>query len=138
MINWELEEKRFVDEKVSNYRKKLSIFSLLFMSEKKLNKNIEKIKIDAMLQYRRKKIDNFIEIVKEERKRIDETVNQINEKFLEYLKSQKALISEKIKPVEIKAKDYYNIETAEFYEIVYIYLEPFKIGFIQEQLDKGE
>lgn len=138
MINWELEEKRFVDEKVSNYRKKLSIFSLLFMSEKKLNKNIEKIKIDAMLQYRRKKLDNFNEIVKEERKRIDETVNQINEKFLEYLKSQKALISEKIKPVEIKAKDYYNIETAEFYEIVYIYLEPFKIGFIQEQLDKGE
>lgn len=138
MINWELEEKRFVDEKVNDYRKNLPILSLIFMSEKKLNKNIEKIKINAMLQYRRKKLDNFIEIVKEERKRIDKTVNQINEKFLEYLKSQKALISKKIKPVEIKSKDYYNIETAEFYEIVYIYLEPFKIGFIQEQLDKGE
>lgn len=138
MIDWKLEEKRFIDEKVSNYRKSLSTLSLILMSDKQLNKNIENVKIEAMLQFRRKKLNDLVEIVKEERKRIDKTIEQINERFLEYLESQKALISKEIKPIQIKLTNYDDIENAKFYEIVDIYLEPFKIGFIQERLDKGE
>lgn len=139
MINWELEERKFVDDKISEYRKSMSILSLIFMSDKQLNKNIENIKNKAILQYRKEKLDNFIEIIKEERKRIDETVEYINQQFLEYLKSQKALIKEDVKPFKIEATPCDNFVELKQIELVKVYSKPFEIAFLQENLDnKGE
>ena len=41
MLNWRLEEREYVSNKVDEYLKKIPSLSRIFMSDKQLNKNIK-------------------------------------------------------------------------------------------------
>ena len=70
MLNWRLEEKEYVSNKVDEYLKNIPSLSRIFISEKQMNKNIKYITEQATLEYRSQKLDAFLDDVKEERKRI--------------------------------------------------------------------
>lgn len=107
------------------------------MSDKQLNKNINYITEQAKLEYRSQKLDSYLEDVKEERKRINDLINDINNAFNDYLEEQKHLISKNIKPFQIEANPYDNLTepTLSQLEVVTIHCKPFKIAFIQEKID---
>ena len=140
MLNWRLEEREYVSNKVDEYLKNIPSLLRIFMSDKQLNKNIDYITEQAKLEYRKKKLDGFLDDVKEERKRIDKLVDDLNNKFDDYMSKQKHIISKNIKPFQIEAKLYDNFTgpTLSQLEVVNIYCEPFKIAFIQENIDRKE
>ena len=137
MLNWRLEENQYVEERIKEYRKELNVLALMFMSKKQLNKNIEYVKEQAIKSYRANKLDDYMEEIKEERKRIDDLLNNINNAFNGYLEEQKHLISKNIKPFQMEAKPYDNLSepTLSQLEVVSIHCKPFKIEFIQEKID---
>ena len=53
MLNWRLEEREYVSNKVDEYLKNIPSLSRIFMSDKQLNKNIKPFQIEA------KPYDNF-------------------------------------------------------------------------------
>ena len=136
MLNWRIEENQYVEERLEEYRKELSRLALMFMSEKQLNKNIAYITEQAKLNYRETKLDDYIDEIIEERKRINDLVNNMNTTFNEYLSQQKHLISKNIKPFQIEAKPYDNLSepTLSQLEVVTIHCEPLKLAFIQEKV----
>lgn len=137
MLNWRLEEIEYIKIKIDEYLQNIPILSRIFMSDKQLNKNINYITEQAKLEYRSQKLDSYLEKLKEERKRINNLINDINNAFNDYLEEQKHLISKNIKPFQIEAKPYDNLTepTLSQLEVVTIYCKPFKIAFIQEKMD---
>lgn len=140
MINWRTEEEMFIDKKIREYRKNLSTWELIFMNEKRLNKEIEYIRSQAKTEFRSRKLDEFVDIVENERKRIDKVVESLNDKFSDYLDSQKALISKKIKPIKMIARDYRSNDISDItpYETVEVYIEPIRVAFLQEKISDKE
>lgn len=136
MLNWRLEENQYVEERLKEYRKELSGLALMFMSEKQLNKNIAYITKQAKLNYRATKLDDYIDEIIEERKRINDLVDNMNATFNEYLSKQNHLISKNIKPFQIETKPYDNLSepTLSQLEVVTIHCEPLKLAFIQEKV----
>ena len=141
MLNWIEEEKQYVDKTIEHYLKEQSKMPLSFMiSRKTLNKNIEKVKKEAVDRYRYKKLRKYeIEII-EERKRIDNLVNDINNKFGDYMYKLSNLISRDIKPFKMVVKEYDNLDvlSPKKLEKVDIQCESFRLSFIQEKISKGE
>ena len=137
MLNWRLEEEKYVDEIVVKYLKNIPALSRIFMSNKQLNKNIEYLKEQARQKYRANKLDKYLEEIKKERNRINDLLNNINTAFDEYLEEHKHLISKNIKPFQMEAKPYYNLSepTLSKLEVVNIHCKPFSISFIQEKID---
>ena len=140
MLNWRLEEREYVSNKVDEYLKNIPSLSRIFMSDKQLNKNINYITEQAELEYRSKKLDGYLDEIKEERKRIDKLVDTLNNKFDDYMSKQKHIISKNIKPFKIEAKPYDNFTepTLSQVEIITIHCEPLKLSFIQENIDRKE
>ena len=140
MLNWRLEEREYVSNKVDEYLKNIPSLSRIFMSDKQLNKNINYITEQAKLEYRSKKLDGYLDDVKEERKRIDKLVDDLNNKFDDYMSKQKHIISKNIKPFKIEAKPYDNFSEPILsqVEIITIHCEPLKLSFIQENIDRKE
>lgn len=140
MLNWLEEEKQYVDKAVEHYLKEQSKMPLGFMmSRKTLNKNIEKVKKEATDRYRYEKLRKYeLEII-EERKRIDNLVNDINNKFGDYMYKLSNLISRDIKPFKMVVKEYDNLDvlSPKKLERVDIQCEPFRLSFIQEKISKG-
>lgn len=137
MLNWRLEEREYINKKIDEYLQNIPALSRIFMSDKQLNKNINYITEQAKLEYRSQKLDSHLEDVKEERKRINNLINDINDAFNDYLEEQKHLISKNIKPFEMELKPYDNLSepTLSQLEVVTIHCKPFKIAFIQEKID---
>lgn len=138
MLNWVEEEKQYVDKAVDNYLKEQAKMPLGFMiSKKTLNKNIEKIKEKSIQEYRYNKLMKYEAEVQEERKKIKELVNEINDRFNQYFNTQKEIVSNTYKPFKIECKEYkdYNDLPLKQLEIVSIQCEPFKISFIQEKIN---
>ena len=137
MLNWREEEKQYIQEKIGNYYREQSKMPLGFMLSKKANaKNIAKITEKATQEYRYFKLIKYEAQIQEERKRIDNLVTEINDKFDNYLNKQQHIISKNIKPFKIEAKPYsnYSEPTLSNLEIVSILCQPFKISFIQERI----
>lgn len=137
MLNWRLEEREYVGKKIEEYYKSISAFQRIFISEKQMNKNINYITEQAKLSYRERKLNDYIDEIKEERKRIEKVVEDLNNKLNEYLEEQKALIGKEVEPFEIKAKPYGNFTepTLKRMEVVTIHIKPMKLSFIQEKID---
>ena len=137
MLNWRLEEREYVGEKIDEYYKSISGLQRIFISEKQMNKNINYITEQARLEYRSKKLDGFLDEVNEERKRIEKAVEDLNNKLNEYLEEQKALIEKEVEPFEIEVKPYDNFTepTLRRIELVTIHLKPMKVCFVQEKID---
>lgn len=137
MLNWRLEEEKYVEERLKEYRKELNVLALMFMSKKQLNKNIEHVKEQSRQDYRANKLDKYLEEIKKERKRINDLLNNINTAFDEYLEEHKHLISKNIKPFQMEVKPYDNLSepTLSQLEVVSIHCKPFSISFIQEKID---
>ena len=141
MLNWREEEKQYIQEKIDNYRKEQAKMPLGFLlSAKQNSKNIEKITEKATQEYRYFKLIKYEAEIQEERKRIDNLINEINDKFDNYLNEQHHIISRNIKPFKIEAKPYsnYSEPTLSNLEIVSILCQPFKISFIQEKLGSDD
>ena len=141
MLNWREEEKQYIQEKIDNYRKEQAKMPLGFLlSAKQNSKNIEKITEKATQEYRYFKLIKYEAEIQEERKRIDNLINEINDKFDNYLNEQQHIISRNIKPFKIEAKPYsnYSEPTLSNLEIVSILCQPFKISFIQEKLGSDD
>lgn len=140
MLNWRLDEGEYISNKIDEYLKNIPSLTRIFMSNKQLNKNIWYLTEQAKLEYRSQKLDGFLDEVKEERKRIDKLVDDLNNKFDDYINKQKHIVSKNIKPFRIEAKPYDNLTepTLSQLEVVNIYCEPFKIAFIQENIDRKE
>ena len=140
MLNWRLEEREYISNKVDEYLKNIPSLTRIFMSNKQLNKNIRYLTEQAKLEYRSQKLDGFLDEVKEERKRIDKLVNDLNNKFDDYMSKQKHIISKNIKPFQIEAKPYDNFSEPILsqLEIITINCEPLKLSFIQENIDRKE
>ncbi len=140
MLDWIKEEKQYVDNAVDNYLKEQAKTPLGFMiSRKTLNKNIEKVKKEATDRYRYEKLREYeLEII-EERKRIDNLVNDINNKFEDYMYKLSNLISRNIKPFKMIVKEYDNLDVLSPMKLekVDIQCEPFRLSFIQEKISKG-
>ncbi len=137
MLDWREEEKQFIQDKIDNYRKNQAKMPLGFLLSAKQNtKNIEKITEKATQEYRYFKLIKYEAEIQEERKRIDNLINEINDKFDNYLNKQQHIISKNIRPFKMEAKPYYNYSepTLSNLEIVSILCEPFKISFIQEKV----
>jgi len=136
MLNWRLEEKQYVEERLKEYRKELNGLALIFMSKKQLNKNIDYITEQAKLNYRAAKLDDYLDEIEEERKRIDKLVNDLNGKFDNYMSNQQHIISKNIRPFQMEAKPYDGLSepTLSQLEVVTIHCEPFKLAFIQEKV----
>lgn len=136
MIDWKEEEKQYIEKAVDSYLKEQSKMPLAFlMSKKTLNKNIEKVKERATDRYRVDKLNRYREEIEIERKRIDKTVELINNKFNDYVKSIKGEINTNVKPFKLETKeyDYASLEPASL-EKIEISCEPFKIAFLQERI----
>jgi hypothetical protein len=136
MLNWRLEENQYVEERLKEYRKELNGLALMFMSKKQLNKNIAYITEQAKLNYRATKLDDYLDEIIEERKRIDKLVNDLNNKFDNYMSEQRHIISKNIRPFQMEAKPYDGLSepTLSQLEVVTIHCEPFKLAFIQEKI----
>ena len=137
MLNWRLEEREYVGKKIEEYYKSITALQRIFISEKQMNKNINYITEQAELSYRERKLNDYIDEIKEERKRIEKVVEDLNNKLNEYLEEQKALIGKEIEPFEIEAKPYDNFTepTLRRKEVVTIHIKPMKLSFIQEKID---
>lgn len=137
MLNWRLEENQFVEERLKEYRKELSGLALMFMSEKQLNKNIAYITEQAKLNYRARKLDDYLDEIKEERENIKKQVEDLTNKLNGYFEEQKALIEKEIEPFEFKLRPYDNFaeSTPKQLEVVTIHIKPMKLSFIQEKID---
>lgn len=137
MLNWRREEEEYIDKSVKNYINNLSGWSMIFMSEKDYKRNIEYVKRQARDSYRERKLDDYLNEVKEERKRIDALINEINVKFNEFLDNQQHIIDNEIKPFELKVVEssspFAPVESE--LEVVRIECKPFKLAFIQEKID---
>ena len=140
MLNWRLEEGEYISNKIDEYLKNIPSLTRIFMSNKQLNKNIWYLTEQAKLEYRSKKLDGYLDEVKEERKRIDKLVDTLNNKFDDYMSKQKHIISKNIKPFQIDAKLYDNFTepTLSQVEIITIHCEPLKLSFIQENINRKE
>ena len=140
MLNWRLEEREYVSNKVDEYLKNIPSLTRIFMSNKQLNKNIRYLTEQAKLEYRSKKLDGYLDAVTEERKRIDKLDDTLNNKFDDYMSKQKHIISKNIKPFQIDAKLYDNFTepTLSQVEIITIHCEPLKLSFIQENINRKE
>ena len=135
MLNWHKEEDDYVFKKLKKC-KYLSLISRMLMSEKRFNKILESETTKAKLEYREKRLNEDLNIINEERKRINNLVNDMNLKFEEYLKSQKEIISRNINPFKIEAKPYDSVNLNQVpLEIITIYCEPFQIKSIQEKIE---
>lgn len=134
MLNWRIEEQAYIQKQFEKYYKNLSTLQRLFMSEKTNKKNLEYIKQNAQLEFRRMKLDKNLDEIKDERKRINNVVTDINNNFNEFLKKQKCVIQAKIKPFEIEVNETTKLDETKELEIIYIYSEPFKMGFMQEKI----
>ena len=136
MLNWRIEEREFVDKEINEYYKNLLVFQRLVMNKKQMNKNINYITEQAKLKYRSKKLDNILDDVLKERKRINDLIENLNNKFDGYISEQQHIISQNIRPFEMEAKPYDNISepTLSQLEVVTIYCKPFKLAFIQEKI----
>lgn len=137
MLNWRLEEREYVEKKIEEYYKSITALQRIFISEKQMNKNINYITEQAELSYRERKLNDYINEIKEERKRIEKVVEDLNNKLNEYLEEQKALIGKEIGPFEIEAKPCNNFTepTLRRTEVVTIHIKPMKLSFIQEKID---
>ena len=137
MLNWRLEEREYVGKKIEEYYKSITALQRIFISEKQMNKNINYITEQAELSYREIKLNDYIDEIKEERKRIEKVVEDLNNKLNEYLEEQKALIGKEVEPFEIEAKPYDNFTepTLRRTEVVTIHIKPMKLSFIQEKID---
>lgn len=136
MLNWRVEEEKYVETQISEYRQSITALQMMFMSKKTLDKNIIYISQEARLKYRRNKLDTYMEEIEKERKRIDELVDKMNKKFDEYMSNQQHIISKNIKPFRLEAKPYDNLSKSilEQLEIVTIQCEPLKLAFLQEKI----
>lgn len=142
MLDWFEEEEQYVNKAIDNYLEKQSKMPLGFMiSRKANNKNIEKVKKEAVDKYRFDKLMKYRGEIETERKRIDKVVEEINNAFESYMCKMNEEIGHKVRPFRLKVEEYntfYDIPMKEM-EIVRIYSEPFEIRFIQEKLEsKGE
>ena len=137
MLNWRLEEREYVGKKIEEYYKSITALQRIFISEKQMNKNINYITEQAELSYRERKLNDYINEIKEERKRIEKVVEDLNNKLNEYLEEQKALIGKEVEPFEIEVKPYDNFTepTLRRTEVVTIHIKPMKLSFIQEKID---
>lgn len=138
MLNWKIEEQEYIQKEFEQYYKNLSTLQRLFMSERTNKKNLEYIRQNAQLKYRKMKLNKIIDEIQDERKRINKVVNDINNNFNDFLKEQNCIIQEKIKPFEIKSNEVTNPNELTPIEIIYIYSEPFKMGFMQEKIQFGD
>ncbi len=140
MLNWRIEEDKYVNEKINEYLNKIPALARIFISEKQMNKNINYISDKARLEYRRNKLDSMLNELKKERERINDLVDDLNIKFDEYLHKQQDIISKNIKPFKIEVKPYDNPKevTLERLEVVTIQCEPLKLSFIQEKLGEND
>lgn len=138
MLNWEIEEDKYVNKRISEYLNKIPALARIFISEKQMGKNINYISDKARLKYRRNKLDSMLNEVKKERERINDLVDDLNIKFDEYLNKQQDIISKNIKPFKIEAKPYDGPKevTLERLEVVTITSDPLKLSFIQEKVGK--
>lgn len=136
LLDWQLGEKLYIDKRVDNYLEEQSKIPLGFMlSQKKLNKYIAEIKDKASREFRERKLQLYQWQLEEERKRIDKTIEEINDKLNAYIKNIKGNINKEIKPFKIEVQEYngsspLNITPTEIYKIK---CEPFEIAFIQEK-----
>lgn len=137
MLNWRIEEKEYVDKKIHDYLDKMSALARIFISEKQMNKNLNYISDQARLEYRRNKLDSFLDEVQKERDRINNLVDDLNNKFNDYINNQQHSISKNIKPFRVEAKPYdgYSEPTLSKLEVVSIKTEPFELAFVQERID---
>ena len=137
MLNWRLEEREYVEKKIEEYYKSITALQRIFISEKQMNKNINYITKQAELSYRERKLNDYIDEIKEERKRIEKVVEDLNNKLNEYLEEQKALIGKEIETFEIEAKPCNNFTEPTLIrtEVVTIHIKPMKLSFIQEKID---
>ena len=137
MLYWRIEEEEYIYQAVKKYIDNLSGWAMIFMSEKAYERNIEYVKRQARDAYRERKLDDYLNEVKEERKRIDALIEDINAKFNEFLDKQQHIISKEIKPFELKAVESSSLlEYVEpGLEVVKIECEPFRLAFIQEKID---
>lgn len=131
------EEKKYIDERIEEYYKEQAKMPLGFLISKKANaKNVQKITDDARKNYRYKKLMKYEVELREERRRIDNLVNEMNSKFEDYMYKLSSLISRNIKPFKLEVKEYdnYDFTSPVNLERVTIQCEPFKMSFIQEKL----
>ena len=137
MLNWRLEERQYVGKKIEEYYKSITALQRIFISEKQMNKNINYITEQAELSYRERKLNDYIDEIKEERKRIEKVVEDLTNKLNDYLKEKKALIEKEVEPFEIELKPYDNFTepTLRRTEVVTIHIKPMKLSFIQEKID---
>lgn len=140
MLNWRIEEDKYVNKRISEYLNKIPALARIFISEKQMNKNINYISDKARLEYRKNKLDSMLNEVKKERERINDLVDDLNIKFDEYLYKQQDIISKNIKPFKIELKPYDNPKevTLVRLEVVTIQCEPLKLSFIQEKVDEND
>lgn len=134
MLNWKIEEQEYIQEEFEQYYKNLSTLQRLFMSERTNKKNLEYIRQNAQLEYRKMKLNKIIDEIQDERKRINKVVDDINNNFNDFLKEQNCIIQEKTKAFEIKSNEVTSPTEVTPMEIIYIYSEPFKMGFMQEKI----
>lgn len=140
MLNWRIEEKVYIKEKIYEYLSKIPALARIFISEKQMNKKINYISDQASLEFRRNKLDSILDEVEEERNRINALIDDMNNKFDNYISKQQHIISKNIRPFEIEVKPYDNLgePTLSRLEVVSIKCEPFELAFIQENIDKGD
>lgn len=130
MLNWRLEEEQYIHDKLREY--KTPFLFCLFKDKGK--KHLNEFVINARLEYRRVKLDEMLSEVKQERKRIDALVKDMNNSFEDYMYKLSNRISTNIKPFKVKLSDGV-FSPLEQTEIVSIQSEPFRVSFIQEKVD---
>ena len=137
MLNWRIEEEDYIKKAIEIYfeEENKNPFSCL-MSDKTRRKNIQYVTDRARERYRQEKLERYEEEIKEERKRIDKVVEEINNKFETYIKGIKEQINHKIKPFKLEIGNYSNSNdvSIQALERVTIKCEDLKIAFIQERI----
>ena len=135
MLNWRVEEEKYVSKKIDEYLDSLSKTSILFTSQRTRNENLKLVEEQARLSYREEKLDSMLDEIRKERERINDLVDDINNKFCTYLEDKIFLMpSYEDKLVAINARPYHEQNQLVELEVVEIELKPLKIGFIQQKI----
>lgn len=135
MLNWRVEEEKYVSKKKDEYLDSLSKTSILFTSQRTRNENLKLVEEQARLSYREEKLDSMLDEIRKERERINDLVDDINNKFCTYLEDKIFLMpSYEDKLVAINARPYHEHNQLVELEVVEIELKPLKIGFVQKKI----
>ena len=138
MLNWRVEEEKYVRKKKDEYLDSLSSLNILFTSQKTRHENLLLIEERARMSYREQKLDSMLDEIRKERDRINDLVHDINNKFSNNLQEQMCIINEKIKPLEINVRPYHDYTQIDELEVVEIELKPLKIYFVQQKIGEWE